>query len=74
MAVSVWVEMGRPVARCTRAAARRTRSTPGVRPGLSVAHFKMPGRTPEPEMPFSMSWRKNSSNMSTPEGRNGAPR
>ena len=37
--------MGTPVWRCAWAVARRIRSTPGVRPGASVAHFRMPALT-----------------------------
>ena len=43
--VGVWVVMGTPVARWACATARSTRSTPGVMPGRSDAHLRMPART-----------------------------
>ncbi len=53
--------IGTPVARWARATARSTRSTPGVRPGWSVAHLRIEARTPVPAMPSVMS----RTNMST---------
>ena len=50
--VGVCVVIGAPVARWACATARSTRSTPGVIPGRSEAHFKMPARTPVSPIPF----------------------
>ncbi len=51
----VCVEIGTPVRLCAWATARSTRSTPGVMPGSSVAHLRIPALTPVSAMPCSMS-------------------
>ncbi len=56
------VEIGTPVRLCAWATARSTRSTPGVTPGSSVAHLRIPALTPVSAMPSSMS-RTNMSDM-----------
>ncbi len=58
--VGVWVVIGTPVWRWAWATARSTRSTPGVIPGVSVAHLRMPARTPVSPMPSRISLTNNS--------------
>ena len=53
--VGVWVVIGAPVRRWAWATARSTRSTPGVRPGRSVAHLRIAARTPVSPTPSTIS-------------------
>ena len=53
--VGVCVVMGTPVARWAWATARSTRSTPGVMPGRSDAHLRIPARTPVSPIPSVIS-------------------
>ena len=52
---------GTPVARWARPTARSTRSTSGVIPSRSMAHFSIEALTSTPSIPLTMSW----TNMST---------
>ena len=68
MAALVWVVIGTPVWRWVWAQARRTRSTSGVTPGMSVAHLITPALTPVPAIPSTMSRTNMSTIGSLPSG------
>src|ERR1700680_3094303 len=67
--VGVCVVMGVPVLRWAWATALSTRSTPGVMPGVSVAHLRMPARTPLSPIPSRISRTNSSVIGSGPPGR-----